>query len=166
MQRINFFPNPNFDAGPFTNVYHWGGVNGAIRDNALHVTGASGGSGVGITVPLNVPLVFSARVDASDDNVAGISIWQANDNDSSKNQLLFSQKIKQRTSNVLARFTLTDYKLRVELNPNGIRDVALSQILIERADTYDAAMGGGFRASSPGTRCHFSRHDYRAGDVR
>ena len=42
----------------------------------------------------------------------------------------------------------------------------MSDILIERADTYDTAVGGGFRASSPGTPCHFSRSDYRAGGVR
>jgi len=42
----------------------------------------------------------------------------------------------------------------------------MSDILIERADTYDAAVGGGFRASSPGTRCRAHRSVRRAGDVR
>lgn len=42
----------------------------------------------------------------------------------------------------------------------------MSDILIERADTYDAAVGGGFRASSPGTRCRSHRSVRRAGDVR
>ena len=42
----------------------------------------------------------------------------------------------------------------------------MSDILIERADTYATAVGGGFRASSRETRCHFSRRDYRAGDVQ
>lgn len=164
MQRINLFPNPNF-AGPLTGNYRWGGANGAVRDNALHVTGSSGGYGVGVTVPINVPLVLSVRADASEDNVASISVWQANDNDSSKNQLLFSQKIKQGTSNVLARFMLTDYRLRIEVNPNR-GHAALSQVLIERADTYDPAVGGGFRASSRATRCRAHRSVRRAGDVR
>lgn len=31
---------------------------------------------------------------------------------------------------------------RFEVNPYGIRDVAVSNVLIERADTYDAAVGG------------------------
>lgn len=34
------------------------------------------------------------------------------------------------------------------------------------ADTYDKAVGGGFRASSPATRCHAHRSVRRAGDVR
>lgn len=42
----------------------------------------------------------------------------------------------------------------------------LSDILIERADTYDTAVGGGLRASSPGTRCHAIKTVRRAGDVR
>lgn len=42
----------------------------------------------------------------------------------------------------------------------------MSDILIERADTYDTAVGGGFRASSPGTRCHSHRSVRRAGDAR
>lgn len=42
----------------------------------------------------------------------------------------------------------------------------MSDILIERADTYDTAVGGGFRASSRGTRCHAIKAIRRAGDVR
>lgn len=42
----------------------------------------------------------------------------------------------------------------------------LSDILIERADTYGTAVGGGFRASSPGIRCHAIKAIRRAGDVR
>ena len=41
----------------------------------------------------------------------------------------------------------------------------MSEILIESADTYDKAVGG-FRASSPGTRCRSHRSVRRAGDVR
>lgn len=44
MQRINLFPNPVF-AGPLTGISHWGGANGTVRDNALHVTGQNGGYG-------------------------------------------------------------------------------------------------------------------------
>ena len=42
----------------------------------------------------------------------------------------------------------------------------MSDILIERADTYGTAVGGGFRASSPGIRCHAIKATRRAGDVR
>lgn len=47
----------------------------------------------------------------------------------------------------------------------GMRGM-MSDILIERADTYDPAVGGGFRASSPATPCHSADAAHRAGDAR
>lgn len=151
MQRINLFPNPVF-AGPLTDISHWGATNGTVRDNALHVTGQNGGYGFNVTVPFNVPLVLSMRVNASEDNVAGMMIIQTTDKPEINN-MLSSQRFKRGISDVLHRFTVTSHGFRLEVNPNGIRDVAVSNVLIERADTYDIAVGGGFRASSRGTRC-------------
>lgn len=151
MQRINLFPNPVF-AGPLTNTSHWGDANGMVRDNALHVTGSNGGFGFNVAVPFNVPLVLSMRMDASEDNVAGIMVIQATDKPNINN-MLFSRRLKRGISDVLCRFTVPSYGFRFEVSPNGIRDVAVSNVLIERADTYDTAVGGGFRASSRGTRC-------------
>lgn len=147
VQRINLFPNPVF-AGPLTNTSHWGNANGTVRDNALHITGPNGGYGFNVAVPFNVPLVLSMRVDASDDNVAGLMLVQTTDK-ASVNNILSYQELKQGISDVLCRFTVPSYGFRFEVNPRGIRDVAVSNVLIERADTYDAAVGGGFRASSP-----------------
>lgn len=141
MQRINLFPNPVF-AGPLTNTSHWGDANGTVRDNALHVTGSNGGFGFNVTVPFNVPLVLSMRVDASEDNVAGIMVIQTTDKPAINN-MLFSQRLKRGISDVLCRFTVPSYGFRFEVNPNGIRDIAVSNVLIERADTYDPAVGGG-----------------------
>lgn len=140
MQRINLFPNPVF-AGPLTNTSRWGDANGTVRDNALHVTGSNGGFGFNVTVPFNVPLVLSMRVDASEDNVAGIMVIQTTDKPAINN-MLFSQRLKRGISDVLCRFTVPSYGFRFEVNPNGIRDVAVSNVLIERADTYDTAVGG------------------------
>lgn len=165
MQRINLFPNPVF-AGPLTNTSWWGGANGTVRDNALHVTGHNGGYGFNVAVPFNVPLVLSMRVDASEDNVAGVMIVQTTDKPN-VNNMVFSERLKRGISDVLCRFTIPSHGCRFEINPNGIRDLAVSNVLIERADTYDAGVGGGgFRASSRGTRCRCSRHDHRAGDAR
>ena len=165
MQRINLFPNPVF-AGPLTNTSWWGGANGTVRDNALHVTGHNGGYGFNVAVPFNVPLVLAMRVDASEDNVAGVMIMQTTDKPNVSN-MVFSERLKRGISDVLCRFTIPSHGCRFEINPNGIRDLAVSNVLIERADTYDAGVGGGgFRASSRGTRCRCSRHDHRAGDAR
>lgn len=147
MQRINLFPNPVF-AGPLTNTSRWGDANGTVRDNALHITGTNGGYGFNVAVPFNVPLVLSMRVDASDDNVAGLILVQTTDQ-ASVNNMLSYQKLKQGISDVLCRFTVPSHGFRFEVNPHGTRDVAVSNVLIERADTYDATVGGGFRASSP-----------------
>lgn len=164
MQRINLFPNPVF-AGPLTGISHWGGANGTVRDNALHVTGRNGGYGFNVTVPFNVPLVLLMRVDASEDNVAGIMIIQTTDKPEINNMLV-SQRFKRGISDVLHRFTVTSHGFRFEVNPNGIRDLAVSNVLIERADTYDPAVGGGFRASSRETPCRSHRSVRRAGDAR
>lgn len=141
MQRINLFPNPVF-AGPLTGISHWGGANGTVRDNAVHITGANGGYGFNVAVPFNVPLVLSMRVNASEDNVAGMMIIQTTDKPEINN-MLGSQRFKRGISDVLHRFTVTSHGFRFEVNPNGIRDVAVSNVLIERADTYDIAVGGG-----------------------
>lgn len=164
MQRINLFHNPVF-AGPLTGVSYWGGANGTVRDNALHVTGHNGGYGFNVKVPFNVPLVLSMRVDASEDNVAGVMIMQTTDKPD-VNNMVFSRRLKRGISDVLCRFTIPSHGFRFEVNPNGIRDVAVSNVLIERADTYDPAVGGGFRASSRGIRCRSHRSVRRAGDVR
>lgn len=164
MQRINLFPNPVF-AGPLTDIIHWGDANGTVRDNTLHITGQNGGYGFNVTVPFNVPLVLSMRVYASDDNVASIAVIQTTDKPDI-NQFLETKNLKRGISDILFRFKITDYMMRFEVHPDRIRDVAVSNVLIERADTYDAGVGGGFRASSRGTQCHFSRHDHRAGDAR
>lgn len=140
MQRINLFPNPVF-AGPLTGVSHWGDANGTVRDNALHVTGRNGGYGFNVAVPFNVPLVLSMSVDASEDNVAGVMVMQTTGKPNINNMLV-SQRFKRGISYVLCRFTVPSHGFRFEVNPNGIRDVAVSNVLIERADTYDPAVGG------------------------
>ena len=162
MQRINLFPNPVF-AGPLTGTSHWGGANGTVRDNALHVTGANGGYGFNVAVPVNVPLVLSMRVNASEDNVAGMMIIQTTDKPEINNTL-GSQRFKRGISDVLHRFTVTSHGFRFEVNPNGIRDVAVLNVLIERADTYDAALGGGV-SSLLHRRHHATRLTPRTGMV-
>ena len=58
--------------------------------------------------------------------------------------------------------------VRIQLDAQTVGAIGMmSDILIERADTYGAAVngGGGFRASSRGTRCH-SADSRRGGGVR
>ena len=55
------------------------------------------------------------------------------------------------------------YRVRIRAFQTG---VTISNVIVERADTYALASGGGFRASSRGTRCHAIKAIRRAGDVR
>lgn len=57
--------------------------------------------------------------------------------------------------------------VRIQLDSQTVGAVGMmSDILIERADTYDTTVGGGFRASSPATPCHSADAAHRAGDAR
>lgn len=57
--------------------------------------------------------------------------------------------------------------VRMQLDATTVGAIGMmSDILIERADTYATAVGGGFRASSRATRCRAHRSVRRAGDVR
>lgn len=44
--------------------------------------------------------------------------------------------------------------------------ILIRDILLESKSTYDTAVGGGFRASSPATPCHSADAAHRAGDAR
>lgn len=57
--------------------------------------------------------------------------------------------------------------IRIALDQKTVGAIGMmSDILIERADTYGTAVGGGFRASSPATPCHAIKAIRRASDVR
>ena len=57
--------------------------------------------------------------------------------------------------------------VRIALDQKTVGAIGMmSDILIERADTYDAALGGGFRASSPATPCHATDAAHRDGGAR
>ena len=56
--------------------------------------------------------------------------------------------------------------VRLQLDATTVGAIGMmSDILIERADTYNTAIGGGFRASSRDTPCH-SADSRRGGDAR
>ncbi|MFQ6149715.1 hypothetical protein, partial [Bifidobacterium adolescentis] len=59
------------------------------------------------------------------------------------------------------RFTPTANDTRLAIPPG----MAISELSVEAADTYDAAVGG-FRASSPATPCHATDAAHRDGGAR
>ena len=153
MQRINYFPNPNFiPTGAHSSA------NGTdISKYFVNHTFANT-SGKDIDLPFQdydagVEYVCTVRVKADTTNGRRLAVW------GSSNAL--SVASSGGTGVKTLRFVATQHtRLSV---PSG---VTIDSLCMERSDTYDAAIGGGFRASSPGTPCRAHRSVRRAGDVR
>lgn len=163
--RINYFTNPNF-TGPFADINSYGGANAAYNAGTkqLNIYGDNGSYGFNLTVPKNAALVFACFLWTNHDkNPTPLRVYSL---ESSDNKLIASATVSQDANNLLLRFNSTDSdRIRLEFYPNGI-GVNIDKPILELADTYDKAVGGGFRASSPATRCHAHRSVRRAGDVR
>ena len=165
MQRINYFTNPNF-TGPFADINIHGEANAKynVRTKQLNIYGNNGGYGFNLTVPKNAALVFACFLwTKHDKNPNPLTVYSL---ESSDTKPIASATISQDANNLLLRFNSTGSdRIRVEFYPNGM-GVNIDKPILELADTYDKAVGGGFRASSPATRCHAHRSVRRAGDVR
>lgn len=164
MQRINWFTNPNF-TGPLTGINKWGGVTASVNktNHQLVVSGSNGGYGLNVDVPANTPLVVSMFV-YTDITKQSTPVVIMDVDDADKVTLLAHVKPKSNASTMVTRVTSKTGKIRFEAYPVSGTTVNFGDLLVERADTYDKAVGG-FRASSPGTRCQGSELR-RAGDVR
>lgn len=165
MQRINYFTNPNF-TGPFVDTISYGGTNAAYNAEAkqLNISGGNGGYGFNLTVPKNAALVFACFLWTNHDkNPTPLYVYSL---ESSGNKRIASATVSQNTNDLLLRFNSTGSgRIRVEFYSGG-NPVNISNPILELADTYDKAVGGGFRASSRATRCRAHRSVRRAGDVR
>ena len=152
MQRINLWPNPKFDPTGFHVVKKGGDISKYMTGGTLANT-----RGEYIDLPfaceVGVEYVCTCRIVSNDTNKRmGIFFGGAS-------QYPSAQTVGKYT----IRFTTTANDTRLGI-PSGM---AISELSVEAADTYDAALvGGGFRASSPGTRCHAIKTIRRAGDVR
>lgn len=177
MQRINWFPDPNITgtvkpiANNKTKVECPVVVNSR---NWLRATSTATGDNFAqyVLVGSQLPSAGSYHVHA----LAYARIAQASFQvfyriNGSYKQLICAEVGQNQTVMVDKTITLPDgcdqMLVRLQLDATTVGAIGMmSDILIERADTYDNAVGGGFRASSRGTRCHFSRRDYRDGDAR
>lgn len=166
--RINYFTNPNF-TGPFVDINSYGGANAAYNASAkqLNIYGNDGGYGFNLTVPENAALVFACFLwTEHDKNPTPLRVYSLESSGNQAIATIASVTISHNANNLLLRFNSTGTgRIRVEFYPNGI-GVNIDKPILELADTYDKAVGGGFRASSRGTRCHAIKTVRRAGDVR
>lgn len=176
MQRINWFPDPDITGavkpigGNKIRVEYPVVVN---NRNWMRATSLAAGDNygqymlVGDAIPPAGTYHVHARIYAQ--NAAASFIVYSNVNSSWK-QLLNKPVADGQTLNVDSEITIPEgcssLLVRMQLGKEVGLIGMMSEILIESADTYDKAVGGGFRASSRGTRCHAIKAIRRAGDVR
>lgn len=142
MQRINYFTNPNF-TGPFADVNISGEVKASYNADTkqLNIYGNNGGYGFNLTVPKNAALVFACFLwTEHDKNPKPLTVYSL---ESSGNNLIAFATVSQNANNLLLRFNSTGSgRIRVEFYPNGSA-VNIANPILELADTYDKAVGGG-----------------------
>lgn len=142
MQRINYFTNPNF-TGPFADINIHGEANATYNAGTkqLNIYGNNGGYGFNLTVPKNAALVFACFLwTKHDKNPNPLTVYSL---ESSDTKPIASATISQDANNLLLRFNSTGSdRIRVEFYPNGI-GVNIDKPILELADTYDKAVGGG-----------------------
>lgn len=143
MQRINWFTNPNL-TGPLTGISKWGGVTASVNktNHQLVVSGSNGGYGLNVDVPANTPLVVSMFV-YTDITKQSTPVAIMDVDDAGKVTVLARVKPKSNASTMVTRVTSKTGKIRFEAYPVSGTTVNFGDLLVERADTYDKAVGGG-----------------------
>ena len=142
MQRINWFTNPNL-TGPLTGISKWGGVTASVNktNHQLVVSGSNGGYGFNVDVPANTPLVVSMFV-YTDITKQSTPVTIMDVDDAGKMTVLAGVKPKSNASTMVTRVTSKTGKIRFEAYPVSGTTVNFGDLLVERADTYDKAVGG------------------------
>ena len=142
MQRINWFTNPNL-TGPLTGINKWGGVTASVNktNHQLVVSGSNGGYGFNVDVPANTPLVVSMFV-YTDITKQSAPVAIMDVDDAGKVTVLAGVKPKSNASTMVTRVTSKTGKIRFEAYPVSGTTVNFGDLLVERADTYDKAVGG------------------------
>lgn len=142
MQRINWFTNPNL-TGPLTGINKWGGVTASVNktNHQLVVSGSNGGYGFNVDVPANTPLVVSMFV-YTDITKQSTPVAIMDVDDAGNVTILAGVKPKSNASTMVTRVTSKTGKIRFEAYPVSGTTVNFGDFLVERADTYDKAVGG------------------------
>ena len=129
MQRINLWPNPKFDPTGFHVVKKGGDISKYMTGGTLANT-----RGEYIDLPfaceVGVEYVCTCRIVSNDTTNKGIGIFPGG---------TVKYPSSQTVGKYTIRFTPTANDARLAI-PSGM---AISELSVEAADTYDAALGGG-----------------------
>lgn len=128
MQRINLWPNPKFDPTGFHVVTKGGDISKYMTGGTLANTRGD-----------YIDLPFACEV-----GVEYVCTFRIVSNDATKSiGIYFGSAVKRPSAQTVGkytiRFTPTSNDARLGI-PNGM---AISELSVEAADTYDAALGGG-----------------------
>lgn len=152
MQRINLWLNPKFDPTGFHVVKKGGDISKYMTGGTLANT-----RGEYIDLPfaceVGVEYVCTFRIVSNGTTNKSIGIFSG---------ATVEYPSAQTVGKYTIRFTPVANDARLAV-PSGM---AISELSVEAADTYDAALGGGFRASSPATPCHATDAAHRDGGAR
>lgn len=152
MQRINLWPNPKFDPTGFHVVKKGGDISKYMTGGTLANT-----RGEYIDLPfaceVGVEYVCTFRIVSNDTTNKSIGIF-------------FGSTAKYPSAQTVGKYTIRFTSIANDTRMAVPSGMAISELSVEAADTYDAALGGGFRASSPATPCHATDAAHRDGGAR
>lgn len=166
MQRTNWFTNPNLN-GPLDNIHVYGDHRATYNQTShqLEITGGSGAYGFDLTVPKNTDFVFACFLWTYNPSAGKICAVYTINGSNNPNEAAVLNAVNG-SNNVLLRFNSGDTgRIRIEFQAGSGNMVNIEKPIVELADEYGRRRGG-FRASSPATRCHSADSAHRDGGAR
>lgn len=171
MQRINLFPDPLFK-GKVPGAPN--GCTVVYSNNVVTFTGKTNTVQQSLILPTVTGLIAGAQYVLSGNVYASADSNKISNGNISVfseyiNRFLAAYTVEKTGASVpfTCRFTApADGKVTIALHTLPYMACAARSLSVELASTYDTGVGGGFRASSRGTRCHAIKTVRRAGDVR
>ena len=155
MQRTNLWPNPCFDPKGFHESVTGTDISNLFVNNTFANT-----TNKDIDLPFrglddDVDYVCRVNVVRQASDMRRLAVYGVNGGDG---------RVTSTESGVTGVKTFR-FRKGFSTRLAVLAGITVSDLLVERADTYDAVVGGGFQASSRETRCH-STNAGRAGGVR
>lgn len=175
MQRINLFPDPNMANTIFQCIPSRCTVDFPTVSGFRWLRATTSGSGDRYTqyalAGANLPQAGVYHIHAVCYARGSDALFRVYAGDGNRYSILYETGIADdQTKMIDADITIpantTQLLIRVVPPSTVGKFILIRDILVESKSTYDTAVGGGFQASSRGTRCLSHRSVRRAGDAR
>ena len=175
MQRINLFPDPNMANTIFKCITVRCTVDFPTVSGFRWLRATTGDSGDGYAqyqlTGANLPQAGVYHIHAICYTRGSGAFFRVYAGDGNRYTILDETGIADNQTKMIdADITIpantTQLLIRVVPPSTVGKFILIRDILLESKSTYDTAVGGGFRASSPATPCHSADAAHRDGDVR